>query len=343
MHDRIYFRLKVLFLILCFLGFFVSCSEKESLPGNDIVLGYSIEDSQIKLDGVVKQFVGANALHSFAVGSADMTTWNLNLAREFVGNMNENPLTGAPIQDSNGQFLHSLQTIVDDNRANNLITILCPFGWDGTNANLLTGKFPTETVYWENFKTKLSSWAFQFKDQEDVWIEVWNEPYNFNVTDGYTDQIWLDTMQELYDIIRATGNENIVLIPCAEQGQSETVLLNRGSELLNNTENVLFDIHAYEKWLFIDDALNMSRLNDLKNAKLPVLFGEVAPVNAGVLMNPESFLEMLHSEGISYAAWLWKYDETDQDALLTANGEPNNINNNNWGSLYLSFAQRERP
>jgi len=116
--------------------------------------------------------LGANALHSFAVGSADMVSWNLNIAREFVGNVNENPLIGSPILDSNGEFLHSLQSIVDDNRANNLVTILCPFGWDGTQENLFMGKFPKQTAYWLDFKSKLELWANQFKDQSDVWIEV---------------------------------------------------------------------------------------------------------------------------------------------------------------------------
>ncbi|MFP4844790.1 cellulase family glycosylhydrolase [Winogradskyella sp. PE311] len=303
---------------------------------------YSISGDAINLNDFGKQFVGANALHSFGVGSEDMLLWNLNIAREFVGNMNENPISGFPIEDSNNQFLHSLQSIVDNNRSNGLVTILCPFGWDGQNVNLLTGKFPTETLFWDAYRAKLSQWANHFKEQSDVWIEVWNEPYRFDRTDGYTDDIWLNTMAELYNIIRNTGNENIVLIPCAEQGQDESVLINKGIEFLNNSNNVLFDIHAYEKWL-LESNLNIEeRVLNLQNLDLPIFFGEVAPVNSGVLMNPDYFLNLIHTKQISFAAWLWKYDETDQDALLTTEGLPNNENNNNWGDLYLSIATRDR-
>jgi len=327
---------KVLFIVLTI----CSCSKDENI--NTPQSPYTIVGNDIVANDNPKQYVGANVLHSFGIGSSDMTLWNLNIAREFVGNVNENPINGFPIQDSNGQFLHSLQSIVDDNRSNNLITILCPFGWNGQSDNLFTGKFPTSTSYWNDFKLKLSNWAEHFKDQPDVWIEVWNEPYRFDRTDGYTDVIWSTTMQELYSVIRNTGNENIVLIPCAEQGQDESVLNNVGQSFLSNTQNVLFDVHAYEKWL-LDDVSNMqSRVQTLINNDLPIFFGEVAPVNSGVLMNPEPFLDIIHNNGLSYAAWLWKYDETDQDALLTTQGLPNNINNNNWGSLFRDFAFRDR-
>jgi mannan endo-1,4-beta-mannosidase len=319
---------------------FFSCSQNEAnLPTENV---YSVSGGQIEFNKNTKQFVGANTLHSFGGGSEDMPSWNLNIAREFVGNMHENPMSGFPIQDTNGQFLHPLQTMVDDNRSNGLVTILCPFGWNGTNETLLTGKFPTETFFWDAYKQKLALWAEHFKDQSDVWIEVWNEPYRFDRADGYTDDIWFTTMTELYSIVRNSGNNNIILIPCAEQGQDESVLINRGFEFLNTTSNVLFDIHAYEKWLLESNANIDEKIQNLQASDLPIFFGEVAPVNSGVLMNPEYFLNRIHTKGISFAAWLWKYDETDQDALLTTEGLPNNVNNNNWGDLYRSIAMRPR-
>jgi hypothetical protein len=39
--------------------------------------------------------------------------------------------------------------------------------------------FVRQHQWWTDYKTKLALWATQFKDQEDVWIEVWNEPYRF--------------------------------------------------------------------------------------------------------------------------------------------------------------------
>ena len=148
-------------------------------------------------------------------------------------------------------------------------------------------------------------------------------------------------MQELYNVIRDAGNDNIILIPCAEQGQDESVLLSEGQNFLTNNQNVLFDIHAYEKWLLETQENISHRIDSLIDANLPIFIGEVAPVNSGVLMDPEPFLNIIFSKDISFAAWLWKYDETDQAALLTSQGLPNDFNNN-WGSLYNEIARRER-
>jgi hypothetical protein len=37
------------------------------------------------------------------------------------------------------------------------------------------------------------------------------------------------------------------VVPAAEQGQDESVLLNKGTGFLKNKTNILYDIHAYEK------------------------------------------------------------------------------------------------
>jgi mannan endo-1,4-beta-mannosidase len=326
-------------LILVFFSC-ISC-EKITEENKSTNEGYTILAANILHNGNSIQAIGANTLHSFSVGSSDLKTWNLDIAREFIGNVKENPITGTPILDANNQYLYALQDIVNENRSNNLITILCPFGWDGKQANLFTGKSPTETFFWSDYKNTLAKWAIQFKDQSDVWLEVWNEPYNYNRTDNYTDEIWLRDMNELYAIIRNTNN-NIVLIPCAEQGQDESVLIHIGDEFNSNKNNVLFDIHAYEKWLLQTDENINSRLQALKEKKIAIIFGETAPLNAEVLMNPASFLNKVHSNGLSVCAWLWKYDQDDQDALLTKEGLPNNTNNNNWGTLFKNLALQNR-
>jgi mannan endo-1,4-beta-mannosidase len=326
---------------LCFLQSCENFQEEITTTPTTTTQGYAINNGLITYNGNATQLIGVNALHTFSVGSSDLTTWNLDITREFIGNVSENPLTGSPILDTNNQYLYSLQNIVNDNRANGLVTILCPFGWDGTSANLFTGKSPATTFWWSNYKTILQQWATHFKDQNDVWIEVWNEPYNYNRTDGYTDQLWLNNMNELYQIIRNTNN-NIVLIPCAEQGQDESVLINVGTSFLATKTNVLFDVHAYEKWLLTATENINTRLQALKSNNLPVIFGETAPMNAGVLMNPASFLNAVHDNGLSICAWLWKYDENDQDALLTTTGLPNNNNNNNWGNTFKNVALKNR-
>lgn len=325
------------FLLLFFFG---SCQKEEN--GVNSNSGYQITNSNISYNSKNIQLIGANTFHVFGVGSADMNSWNLDIAREFIGNIKETPLIGNPIQDSNGKYIYSLQNIIDENRKQNKISWICAFGWDGNPSTLFTGKSPAATFWWEDYKAKLRLWAIQFKDQNDVWIEVWNEPYRYDRADGYTDAIWLQNMNELTAIIRATGNKNIVVIPCAEQGQDEIVLLNKGNEFLAGKSNILFDIHAYEKWL-LDSPTNMNnRLNALNQYNLPIIFGETAPMNAGVLMNPDPFLNLIYDKGISVCAWVWKKDESDQDALMTRDGLPNNINNNNWGTTFKNLAIKTR-
>jgi len=331
-------------LFLSFLGLHLlfSCKKDEIPTPNTSTQEYSTSGSKILFKTNPVQFIGANAFHTFGGTSNDMNSWNIDIVREFIGNVKENPLTGNPIQDSNAAYLYSLQSIVDGNRSNHKITILCAFGWDGTNANLFTGKSPAQTLWANDFKIKLKQWAIQFKDQPDVWIEVWNEPYRYDRADGYTDALWMTDMNELAAIIRNNGNNNIILVPCAEQGQDESVLLNKGASFLVNKTNIVFDIHAYEKWLLDNNASITNRLDLLKQQNLPILFGETAPMNAGVLMNPQSFLDLIYNRGISVCAWTWKYDENDTDALLTKVGLPNNNNNNNWGTTFRNLSLKAR-
>lgn len=331
-----YFILKW-FVLLFFFG---SCQKEESVIHSNS--GYQITNSKITHNSKNIQLIGVNTFHVFSAGSADMNSWNLDIAREFIGNIKETPLTGNPIQDNNGKYLYSLQNIIDENRKQNKISWICAFGWDGNPSTLFTGKSPASTFWWEEYKAKLKLWAIQFKDQNDVWIEVWNEPYRYDRADGYTDAIWLQNMNELTEIIRATGNKNIVVIPCAEQGQDESVLINKGSAFLVGKSNILFDIHAYEKWLLDSPTNRNNRLEALNKFNLPIIFGETAPMNAGVLMNPTPLLDSIYERGLSVCAWVWKKDESDTDALMTKEGLPNNVNNNNWGTTFKNLALKSR-
>jgi mannan endo-1,4-beta-mannosidase len=322
-----------LFSILVLAG----CKKSPSKPSFTSTEQYAVAGGKIYNYKNPVQLIGTNALHVFSAGGSDMNNWHLDIAREFVGNMEQQPIMGNVLFDSNGTYLYPLQTIVDSNRANNRITILCPFGWNGKSSTVFSGLMPTQTYWWKDYKSKMAEWAAQFAYQPDVWIEVWNEPYRYDRSDGYTDDIWTSDMNSMVSIIRNAGNQNIVLVPCAEQGQDETVLNNNGNSFLSGKSNILFDIHAYEKWLLVPNSAMGSRLAQLQQNKLPIFFGETAPMNAGTLMNPAHFLDSVYNRGISVCAWVWKYDSTDQDALLTAGGQPNNTNNNNWGSIFQSL------
>lgn len=333
--------MKQLFILLSIV--LISCTKNEEITIDEPQTVYAISGNKIVHNRVAKQFIGANAFHSFGGNSNDMMGWNFDIVREFVGNVKEQPLSGWPVQDTNGVWLHTLQQVVDGNRANGKITIICAFRWNGLDQTLFTGLKPSSTPFWVDFKTKLAAWATHFKDQPDVWIEVWNEPYRWDRADGYTDALWTSDMTEMYNIVRNTGNKNIVVLPVAEQGSDESVLINVGRNFLSGKSNVLFDIHAYEKWqIYATNAQVVNRLNALQQGGFAVIFGEVAPVNQTGLMNPQFFLNEAYNRGMSISAWLWKYDANDQDALLDANGLPNDNNNNNWGTMFKTLAARPR-
>lgn len=327
---------KGLFFLVCFLS---GCTKKTPSITAD---QYAIVGSKIFNQNKAIQLIGSNSFHVFSAGGNDMNNWRLDIAREFIGNVKEVPLSGLPVKDSNGSYLYSLQTIVDSNRVNNRITILCPFQWNGVATTDFSGKIPTLAYWWKDFKIKLEQWSTQFKNQQDVWIEVWNEPYRFDRSDGYTDDLWVSNMNELVTIIRSTGNENIILVPCAEQGQDESVLNNKGSAFLTGKRNILFDIHAYEKWLLVSNSEISSRLLQLKQNNIPIIFGETAPLNAGILMDPKPLLDIAYNNGLSVCAWVWKKDANDKDALLNTQGLPNDNNNNNWGTTFRTFSTQIR-
>ena len=324
----------------CILLLFIlitSCKKESTIiPENN---NYSIIGNYIIKNNFSVQVIGSNALHIFSPNVSDMNNWNIDIVREFVGNVKEVNLIGNIVLDANKNYLYPLQTLVDSNRKNNKITIICPFGWTGTNS-LFTGTMPQKVYWWNDFKIKLKEWALHFKNQPDVWIEVWNEPYRYDRLDGFTNQVWVNDMNEMVNIIRSTGNNNIILVPCAEQGQDESILITEGISFINKNKNILFDIHGYEKWLLVPDSNVITRLQKIQH--LPIIFGEIAPLNAGQLMNPTNLLNYLYNYNISFCAWLWKYDETDKDALLDSKGNPNNNYNNNWGSTYKQFCLKPR-
>jgi mannan endo-1,4-beta-mannosidase len=59
-------------------------------------------------------------------------------------------------------------------------------------------------------------------------------------------------------------------------------------------------------------------------------------------MNTAPFLDSIYNRGISTCAWVWKYDGADTDALLNAQGQPNNNTNNNWGDMYKTLCLKPR-
>ncbi|AKG23921.1 cellulase family glycosylhydrolase [Calothrix sp. 336/3] len=315
----------------------------QSLTSNSPPSQYKVAQGMLMKNNQPYVGRGVNAMHTFGGSSQDMQGWGLDMVREFIGNFRDNPIQGEDaIQTEEGVWLHPLQKIVQENRAHGKVTILCPFGWDGSRKTKFLGRNPSQTEWWQDYQKRYREVAQYFQNQPDVWFEVWNEPYDWQGLNGYSDALWLQDMQTMVDNIRSIAATNIILVPGAETGQDERVILQRGAELLKNRINIAFDIHAYEKWLWQPQEIMEERIQRLQQGGFVVLFGEVAPLNASELMNPRVFLQAAQKMGVSVCAWLWKYDGSDTNALLTADGIPNDSNNNFWGSTYKTFALSPR-
>ena len=329
-------------LLLPFLSCFLCCSTESNTANGSYQEGvYTTSNAQILKDGNPITLYGVNALNTFGIDDSNlMQEWNIEIVREFIGNLREQPIVGNAIQDSKKQWLHPLQELVEMHRKNGRVTILCPFGWVDTNGNqqLFTGLNPSEQAFFEEYKKQMQAIANQFKDQSDVWIEVWNEPYTYTNGNGYSHELWLQDQLEMIQNLRDTGFNNIILVPGNGQGQSEAAILALGDQILSKHKNIVFDLHAYENWLInTDEAAIKSRILKLKNANFPIVFGEIGVINSSGLMHVQTFLDVVSQTNTSTLGWIWKRDQSDQNALLNAQNTPNNLNNNSWGSTFLEF------
>lgn len=306
---------------------------------------FTVSGADLLKNGEPVFYKGVNAMQTFGLGNPKlMNEWNVQIVREFIGNLREQPIDNSPILGSDGVWYHPLQHIVDQNRANNKITILCPFGWVNTDGQqtLLTGLNPSLQPFYKSYKARMKQIAEHFKNQPDVWIQLWNEPYHWNNENGYSHELWLNDMKEMVDNLRwVDGFQNIIIVPGNEQGQSEEVIVIMGNELLKNRFNLLFDLHAYEKWLVnTSEEQLISRIENLKNKNLAFIIGEVGVQNVGEVMPVAPFLNAAKSTNITVLAWLWNQDTPYNNALLTNDGQPNAREMNNyWGESFRKFLQ----
>ena len=321
--------------------FCLSCSseENESLSSQNSI--YTTDGAQILKDGNAIDQNGVNALNTFGIDNSSlMQDWNIKIVREFIGNLREQPIKGYALRDSKNQWLHPLQQIVETHRQQGRVTILCPFGWVDTNGNqqLLTGLNPSEQLFFEAYKENMQAIANQFKGQSDVWLELWNEPYAFDDSNGYTHEMWLKDQLKMIQNLRETGFDNIILVPGNSQGQSEDAILAYGDQITTAYDNIVFDLHAYENWLInTNETTIQNRFAKLKNANFPIIFGEIGVINTSGLMQVQDFLKVANRAKIPTLGWLWKKNQNDQNALMDGQGNPNDLNNNSWGTTFFNF------
>lgn len=333
------------FFFAIFLVVACSTDSLEFITQSTFKTAYAIEGNAVTYNSTPLQLKGVNTLQTFGLDtSTALNNWNVTIVREFIGNLREQPITGSAIQGADDKWLHPLDQVVAENRKKNIITILCPFGWvneDGSSF-LFTGLNPSEENIYDAYKIKLKAIAEAFKGQHDVWIELWNEPYHWNNENNYTHELWLTDQQDMVANLRnVVGFDNIIVVPGNEQGQSEDAILAKGELLLQNNTNILFDLHAYEKWLknSTEDEIT-TRINTLQEQNFAISFGEVGVINVDDLMDPLPFLNAVEATKTSTLAWVWNKNSEDQNALRADDGAANNNNNNNWGSTFSAFLQQ---
>ena len=126
-------RALVLIAFAVVLGF--SCSPEEALPKQrDLeippvpkgpIRPFHVEAGSLHYQGLPVTYKGVNAMQTFGlVDPGLMNDWKVGIVREFIGNLREQPIQGAALQASDGKWYHSLQKIVDQNRAHKRINLL---------------------------------------------------------------------------------------------------------------------------------------------------------------------------------------------------------------------------
>ena len=196
-------------------------------PATVINHQYGIKGNAILCDGKPIIVRGINAMHIYnSKIDPDVFTWSgINIIREFVGDLRDNPIKpGEIFSDEKHHTLHSLQDTVNENRKYGIITIVCPFGWDGASATEFTGCTPQGSTWYADYKARMREWAKQFKGQSDVWVEVMNEPFK-SLQGAEGDKMWLSTMTDMVDNLRSAGWDGIILVPGSAWGGDEAVIM----------------------------------------------------------------------------------------------------------------------
>ena len=125
---------------------------------------YSVAGAQILRNGEPFRPRGVNAMHVFGGDSGSMNTagWRIGIVREFIGDLLHQPITGSVVH-AGSSWLHPLQSIVDSNRKNSIVSILCPFGWNGTSD--FSGSSPRQAPFFAEYKKRWRAVAKQFANQ----------------------------------------------------------------------------------------------------------------------------------------------------------------------------------
>jgi mannan endo-1,4-beta-mannosidase len=262
---------------------------------------YSINDSIILKNSVSWEFNGTDNMAVFGL-PYDYSS-QVNLGMDIVRECIDLKITS----DAN------LQTLVSNARSKNLVIILAGMWYDndafsgGTTPYpdcQLLGANPQQDSRWGSVMTRwqqIANLPF-IKNHSDVWLNLWNEPYYWDGTHGYTDDMWEVDGKAMVDSIRNIGASNIIVIEGSHTGQGYQVIIDRGKNVRQGRTNVLFDIHAYNsKWNISKTSIQL-RFQQIRNSGNAFIVGEFAN-NGDEVWQP--VMDACRAEKVSLLSWLW--------------------------------------
>ncbi len=205
-----------------------------------------------------------------------------------------------------------LQNAVNKARAHDAVIILTAFWYDnqdlGGSVNWkpaqLLSSVPLNDSRYDTIESRWKEVAKLFKNQMDVWFGVWNEPYWWDGSHGYSEDQWLRDHRALTSAIRDQGANNIVVCQGSHMGQGHEVLINKGADLVSEFGNIVFDIHMYEtRWTHSKDEIKR-RIMEVRG-KVPMMVGEFAIGNHHThSTNWKAVIDACRETGTSCMYWL---------------------------------------
>lgn len=308
--------------VICLTFILSGCRRKSGPitgPSSETGTGYHTEGSKLMKDSCEWEFRGTDKMSVFDANLDEPAAWGMDILRECI----DMKLTSDA----------DLQRIVQAARRKGFVTILTAFWFDndalpgGTTPYpdcQVLGSIPSKDPRFEAIQKRWREIAALFKDRDDVWFGVWNEPYDWKKENTASDGQWLEDAKLMTDNIRSAGADNIVVLCGTAMGQGHEPFLRKGAELMIGRKNIVFDIHAYRTYWDVPAAVIVSRINSLKaTGAAPVLFGEFA-ANGG---EPYSaVMDACRSTRTSLLAWLWgQYTEPFNSAFRAYCREKRNI------------------
>lgn len=301
---------------------FISCGKKsnpiiENPPEESS--GFYTQGSRLMRGNCEWELRGANKMSAWDSNYSDVAAWGMDISRECI--------------DMRCMADADLLRIVSSARQKGFVTILTAFWWDNDAfsngrtpypACQLLGATPSRDPRFAQVQARWREIARLFKNQDDVWFGVWNEPYDWKKENTASAEQWLIDAILMVDNIRATGAENIIVLCGTAMGQGHEPFLEKGGELMQGRQNIVFDIHAYQTYWNVSMQIVQSRLNELKAADIaPVIIGEFA---ANGEQPYAHIMNACRATRTSLLAWLWgQYDEPFQSTFRRYCAEKRNI------------------